>query len=355
MKPLKFILLFFFTLNASISPAIAQSNQSGSTLQIQIVLAIIFLTGFFYLGMSVKTISGNTAFVIISTFREYTGVVGPGLHFVPWIIQNIEETFPSTQVSIGVNQLVTAVRGENYTEYNERVSGLSENEKMKNPILAQSGEVTIDSPTILINFPKKGMIPDSQLIDIAKVWPSVPGEFASEQEKLQFQKVLEDIFGDFLEDIFQEAVKGHSWYSIYLNRQEVVNKMNEILENRVSSSSGSTTGRRDPVYLLSLIPSNLIQLTTGQLNIPTDYRQAIESLGTSSLEAATKITETEGEKNSLMMLIQIMQQDPELALALKKLDIHKIAAEKGTLNLNEYSLDPAIVKALTRIISPKKD
>lgn len=330
----------------------AQSNSTGPNGQI--IIAFVIITIFFYLGMSVKTISGNTAFAIVSTFQEYTSVVGSGLHFIPWIIQEIEEIFPSTQVSIGVSQLVTAVRGETRDEYNIRTTGLSDEEKAKNPQFTQAGEVTIDNPTILIIFPEKGSIPDSDSINIAKAWPSIPGEFASQEEKSKFQETLTGIFGAFLEDIFQEAVKGHSWYSIYLNRQTIVNNMNRILENKVSSATQAPGDERDPVYLLSLIPHNLIQLNTGQLHIPEEYRKAIEKLGISSLEAAAKITRTEGDTNSLRMMVNLMKEDKELSLALRELDIRQTAANNGTLTLNQLSLDPSALRALAEILLSKK-
>lgn len=352
MKTLKCFLLTLFGFNLSIAPAMAQSTSSIPNGQI--IVALILVIGFFYLGMSVKTISGNTAFAVVSTFQKYTRVVGPGIYFLPWLIQEIEEIFPSTQVSIGVSELVTAVRGETRAEYNIRTDGLSEEEKAKNPQFTQAGEVTIDSPTILLRFPKPGMVPDSQLLDIAEVWPSVPGEFASQEDRDRFQNELTGIFGDFLEDILQEAVDGYSWYSIYLNRQKIVNNMNSILENRVSSVTPSTGDKRDPVYLLSLIPHQLVQLTTGQLHIPEEYRSSIEKLGISSLEAAAKITETEGNTNSLRMMMNLMNENEELSLALRQLDIQEAAAKSGTLNINQYNLDPVALKALAEILLSKK-
>jgi hypothetical protein len=352
MKTLKFFLFTLLGVNLSIAPAMAQSNSTVTNRQL-IVGAIIFTIAL-YFGMSVKTISGNTAFAVVSTFQKYTRIVGPGIHLLLWPIQEIEEIFPSTQVSIGVSQLETAVRGETRDEYNIRTAGLSDEEKAKNPQFTQAGEITIDSPTILIRFPKPDMVPDSQLIDIAEVWPSVPGEFASQEEKVKFQNELEGIFGDFLEDIFQEAVDGYSWYSIYLKRQEIVNNMNTILENRVSSATLLTRDQRDPVYLLSLIPHQLVQLTTGQLHIPEGYRKAIEKLGISSLEAAAKITTTEGDTNSLRMMVNLMKEDKELSLALRELDIRQTAANNGTLNLNQLSLDPAALRALAEILLSKK-
>ena len=330
----------------------AQSNSTVTNWQF-IVGAIILILAV-YIGMSVQMISGNTAFAVVSTFQEYTRIVGPGLKLLPWPIQEIKEIFPSTQVSIGVSELKTAVRGENKQEYENRVNGLSAEERVKNPQLTQAGEVTIDSPTILLRFPKPGTVPDSQLIDIAEVWPSVPGEFASQEEKERFQNELRGIFGDFLEDIFQEAVDGYSWYSIYLKRQKIVNNMNAILENRVSSATHSTGDKRDPVYLLSLIPHQLVQLTTGQLHIPEEYRTSIEKLGISSLEAAAKITETEGNTNSLRMMINLMKENEGLSLALRQLDIQEAAAQSGTLNINQYNLDPGALKALAEILLSKK-
>ena len=328
--------------------------QSNSTVpNRQFIAGTIILTILLYIGMSLKTISGNTAFAVVSTFQKYTRVVGPGLHLLLWPIQEIEEIFPSTKVSIGVRELVTAVRGENQREYDNRVAGLSAEERVKNPQFKHPGEVTIDSPTILLEFPKSGTVPASQLIAIAEVWPSVPGEFASQEEKDKFQNEITGIFGDFLEDIFQEAVDGYSWYSIYLNRQEIVNNMNAILENRVLSATNSTGDQRDPVYLLSLIPHQLVQLTTGQLHIPEDYRKAIERLGISSLEAAAKITETEGNTNSLRMMMNLMREDKELSIALRQLDIQEDAAKSGTLNINQYNLDHGALKALAEILLKK--
>lgn len=130
--------------------------------------------------------------------------------------------------------------------------------------------------------------------------------------------------------------------------------MNAILENRVSSATHSTGDKRDPVYLLSLIPHQLVQLTTGQLHIPEEYRTSIEKLGISSLEAAAKITETEGNTNSLKMMMNLMREDKELSLALRELDIRQAAANNGTLNLNQYSLDPAALRALAEILLSKK-
>jgi hypothetical protein len=353
MKTLKFCLLTLLGVNLSIAPAMAQSNSTVVPNWQFIVGAIILILAV-YFGMSFKTISGNTAFAVVSKLQKYTRIVGPGPHLLPWLIQEIEEIFPSTQVSIGVSELKTAVRGENKKEYDNRVAGLSEEEKAKNPQFTQAGEVTIDSPTILLRFPKPGMVPDSQLINIAEVWPSVPGEFASQEEKDKFQNELKVIFGDFLEDIFQEAVNGYSWYSIYLNRQEIVNRMNAILENRVSSATHSPGDKRDPVYLLSLIPHQLVQLTTGQLHIPEEYRSSIEKLGISSLQAAAKITQTQGETNSLRMMMNLMKEDQELSLALRELDIRQAAANNGSLHLNQYSLDPVALKALAEILLSKK-
>ncbi len=351
MKILQLTLLFLLGFHLSIAPVMAQSS---SNLNDQYIPAIIIVVVFLYLGKALKTISGNTAFAIVSTFQKYTRVVGPGLKFLIWPIQEIEEIFPSTQVSIGVSELTTAVRGENKKEYDNRVAGLSKEERAKNPQFTQAGEITIDSPTILLRFPKPGMVPDLQLIDIAEVWPSVPGEFASQEEKDNFQNELEGIFKDFLEDIFQEAVDGYSWYSIYLNRQAIVNNMNRILENRVSSATHSTGNQRDPVYLLSLIPHQLVQLTTGQLHIPEEYRQAIEKLGISSLEAAAEITRTEGNTTSLQMMMNMMTTDKELSLALRQLDIQEAAAKNGTLNINQYNLDPSAMQALANILLSKK-
>jgi regulator of protease activity HflC (stomatin/prohibitin superfamily) len=351
MKTLKFFLLTLLGVNLSIAPAMAQSNSTVTNWQLIVGPIILILAVYF--GMSFKTISGNTAFAVVSTFQEYTRIVGPGIHLLLWPIQEIEEIFPSTQVSIGVSQLVTAVRGETKDEYNIRTAGLSDEEKAKNPQFTQAGEIRIDSPTILIRFPKPDMVPDSQLIDIAEVWPSVPGEFASQEEKVKFQNELEGIFGDFLEDIFQEAVNG-SWYSIYLNRQAIVNNMNTILENRVSSTQLPTRDQRDPIYLLSLIPHQLVQLTTGQLHIPEEYRKAIEKLGISSLEAAAKITQTEGDTTSLRMMINLMSTKQELALALRQLDIQEAAAKSGALNINQYNLDPVALKTLAEILLSKK-
>lgn len=328
--------------------------QSSSNLNDQYIPTIIVVIIGLYFGMSFKTISGNIAFAVVSTNQKYTRIVGPGLNFLIWPIQEIEEIFPSTQVSIGVSQLVTAVRGETRDEYDIRTDGLSDEEKAKNPQFTQAGEITIDSPTILLRFPRPGIVPDSQLISIAEVWPSVPGEFASQEEKVNFQNELEGIFGDFLEDIFQEAVDGYSWYSIYLNRQAIVNNMNKILENRVSSATHLTEDERDPIYLLSLIPHQLVQLSTGQLHIPEEYRQAIEKLGISSLEAAARITRTEGDTNSLRMMVNLMKEDKELSLALRELDIRQTAANNGTLNLNQLSLDPSAMQALANILLSKK-
>jgi hypothetical protein len=352
MKTLKFFLLTLLGVNLSIAPAMAQSNSTVPNWQFIVGPIILILAVYF--GMSFKTISGNTAFAVVSTFQEYTRIVGPGLHLLLWPIQEIEEIFPSTQVSIGVSELVTAVRGENKSEYDNRVAGLSNEEKAKNPQFTQAGEIRIDSPTILIRFPKPGMVPDSQLLNIAEVWPSVPGEFASQEEKDKFQNELTGIFGDFLEDIFQEAVYGYSWYSIYLKRQEIVNNMNSILENRVSSVTPSTGDQRDPVYLLSLIPHQLVQLTTGQLHIPDEYRTSIEKLGISSLQAAAKITETEGNTNSLRMMMNLMEKNEELSLALRQLDIQEAAAKSGALNINQYNLDPGALQALAKILLLKK-
>lgn len=351
MKTLKFFLFTLLGVNLSIAPAMAQSNSTGPNWQF--IAGPIILILAVYLGMSLKTISGNTAFAVVSTFQKYTRVVGPGLHLLLWPIQEIEEIFPSTKVSIGVSELVTAVRGETRPEYNTRTDGLSDEEKAKNPQFTQAGEIRVDSPTILLEFPKSGTVPASQLIAIAEVWPSVPGEFASQEEKDKFQNEITGIFGDFLEDIFQEAVDGYSWYSIYLNRQKIVNKMNKILENRVSSATQST-GDRDPVYLLSLIPHQLVQLNTGQLHIPEDYRTAIEKLGISSLEAAAKITETEGNTNSLRMMMNLMKENEELSLALRQLDIQEAAANNGSLNINQYNLDPSALRALAEILLSKK-
>lgn len=352
MKTLKFFLFTLLGVSFFIAPAMAQSNSTVPNWQFIVGPIILILAVYF--GMSFKTISGNTAFAVVSTFQEYTRIVGPGLHLLLWPTQEIEEIFPSTQVSIGVSELVTAVRGENIAEYNLRTNGLSDEEKAKNPQFTQAGEVTIDSPTILLRFPKPGMVPDSQLLDIAEVWPSVPGEFASQEDKDRFQNELTGIFGDFLEDIFQEAVDGYSWYSIYLNRQKIVNNMNKILENRVSSATRSTGDQRDPVYLLSLIPHERVQLTTGQLHIPEEYRKAIEKLGISSLEAAAKITETEGNTNSLRMMMNLMKENEELSLALRQLDIQEAAANNGSLNINQYNLDPSALRALAEILLSKK-
>jgi hypothetical protein len=352
MKTLKFFLLTLLGVNLSIAPAMAQSNSTVPNWQFIVGPIILILAVYF--GMSFKTISGNTAFAVVSTFQEYTRIVGPGLHLLLWPIQEIEEIFPSTQVSIGVSELVTAVRGETKDEYNLRTDGLSNEEKAKNPQFTQAGEIRIDSPTILIRFPKPGMVPDSQLLNIAEVWPSVPGEFASQEEKDKFQNELTGIFGDFLEDIFQEAVYGYSWYSIYLKRQEIVNNMNSILENRVSSVIPSTGDQRDPVYLLSLIPHQLVQLTTGQLHIPDEYRTSIEKLGISSLQAAAKITETEGNTTSLRMMMNLMEENEELSLALRQLDIQEAAAKSGALNINQYNLDPVALKTLAEILLSKK-
>jgi hypothetical protein len=352
MKFTKFLFLAILSLNLSIAPAIAQSNPTNSNMQY--IPSFILLIICFYVGMSIKTVSGNTAFAVVSTLQDYTRIIGPGPHLLPWLIQEIEEIFPSTQVSIGVSELTTAVRGETKSEYDNRVAGLSNEEMAKNPQFTQAGEITIDSPTILLRFPKPGMVPDSQLIDIAEVWPSVPGEFASQEEKDKFQNELEGIFKDFLEDILQEAVDGYSWYSIYLNRQAIVNNMNTILENRVSSATHSTVNQRDPVYLLSLIPHQLVQLTTGQLHIPEEYRQAIEKLGISSLEAAAEITRTEGNTTSLKMMMNMMTTDTELSLALRQLDIQEAAAKNGTLNINQYNLDPNTMQALANILLSKK-
>lgn len=352
MKTLKFFLFTLLGVSFSIAPAMAQSNSTGPNWQF--IAGPIILILAVYLGMSLKTISGNTAFAVVSTFQKYTRVVGPGLHLLLWPIQEIEEIFPSTKVSIGVSELVTAVRGETRSEYNLRTDGLSDEEKAKNPQFTQAGEIRVDSPTILLEFPKSGTVHASQLIAIAEVWPSVPGEFASQEEKDKFQNELTGIFGDFLEDIFQEAVDGYSWYSIYLKRQEIVNNMNAILENRVSSATHSTGDQRDPVYLLSLIPHQLVQLTTGQLHIPEEYRKAIEKLGISSLEAAAKITETEGNTNSLRMMMNLMREDKELSLALRQLNIQEAAANKGSLNITQYNLDPSALKALANILLSNK-
>ena len=349
MKMIQFFFFFSFALTFTLTePAMA---QSGGSIDPQIIVGGIVVLIFFYIGMSIKTISGNTAFAVVSTFGEYTRVIGPGLHLIWWIFQEVEEIFPSTQVAIGVSQLKAAVRGETPQEYEIRTTGLSSKEKLKNPRFTQPGEVTIESPTILVTFPKVGALEENQLIEIAKVWPSVPGEFATEGENSKFQKSLRDIFGDFLEDIYQEAIQDMSWYSIYLERQEVVSRMNTILETRVSSGGNTTSGTRDPVYLLSLIPPPLIQLTTGKLSIPVSYRDKIENLGNAALEAAAQITLTEGERKRIELLLETYARSPEQAQAIQRLDVLRNLAAGGKLNLNEFNLSPAAMELARRIIT----